>query len=54
MILVPGDAERNYRAARAKRFALDAGTLAQLDEAAQSVNRMRGTLLAPATRLAAS
>jgi len=51
-ILVPGDAERNYRAARVERFALDAGTLAQLDEAAQSVSRLSGTTLQPASRLA--
>lgn len=51
-ILVPGDAERNYRAARALALPLDAGTLAQLDQAAQSINQWRGSALEPASRLA--
>jgi len=51
-IQVPGDAERNTRAARAERFPLDAGTLAQLDEAALAINSASGASLAPASGLA--
>lgn len=48
-ILVPGDAERNYRAARARRLPLDAGTVAFLDETAKTINAARGTHLPPAS-----
>jgi hydroxycarboxylate dehydrogenase B len=37
-IMVPGDPERRSRAARAKLIPIDAGTMAQLDEAAAAVD----------------
>jgi len=52
-ILTPGEAERICRAERADRFPLDAGTLAQLDEAAASVAKLAGRLVAPASSLVA-
>lgn len=52
-ILVPGDPERRYRAARAERLPLDRGTIAQLDEAARMITRMRGVSIAPASSLVA-
>jgi uncharacterized oxidoreductase len=50
-ILIPGEAEEKYRAARAHALPIDAGTVALLDEAAQTVNRIRGAALPPASRL---
>ena len=50
-ILVPGEAEQNYRTARAKALPIDAGTVALLDEAAATVSRLRGTSLRPASTL---
>ncbi len=44
-ILMPGDPERSSRRARAERLPIDAGTLAELDEAAASVARSRGVAL---------
>ncbi|RPI44546.1 MAG: malate/lactate/ureidoglycolate dehydrogenase [Betaproteobacteria bacterium] len=53
-ILVPGDAERKYRAARARALPIDAGTVSLLDEAAESINGLRGTRLGPASATAVS
>jgi uncharacterized oxidoreductase len=50
-ILIPGEAEENYRIARAQMLPIDAGTVALLDEAAQTVNRTRGSDLPPALNL---
>lgn len=50
-ILVPGESEELYRAARARALPLDAGTVAQLDEAAATINRVRGSSIAPASSL---
>ncbi|MCC6535501.1 MAG: malate/lactate/ureidoglycolate dehydrogenase [Burkholderiales bacterium] len=47
-VLIPGEPERISRARRAQALPLDAGTLAQLDEAAASINRLRGSALPPA------
>ena len=52
-IQVPGDAERRYRAERARALPVDEGTLRTLDEAARTVNEMRGAKLAPASALVA-
>jgi LDH2 family malate/lactate/ureidoglycolate dehydrogenase len=51
-ILIPGDPERINRGQRAQAFALDAGTLAQLDAAAHSINQLRGTRLPRASSIA--
>ena len=48
-ILLPGDAERRYRSARAQALPIDAGTVALLDQAAESINRLRGTRVGPAS-----
>jgi hydroxycarboxylate dehydrogenase B len=48
-ILMPGDAERNYRAARAQRLPIDAGTVKLLDATATTINDARGTKLPPAS-----
>jgi uncharacterized oxidoreductase len=48
-ILLPGDAERNCRAARARALPIDAGTVALLDEAAATINTLREGALAPAS-----
>jgi uncharacterized oxidoreductase len=50
-ILIPGEAEENYRAARARALPLDAGTVALLDEAAATINRLQGTDIPPASSL---
>jgi uncharacterized oxidoreductase len=50
-ILMPGEAEENSRAARARALPLDAGTVALLDEAAATINRVRGTRVAAASSL---
>ncbi len=50
-IEMPGDAERRYRRERARALPVDAGTLRTLDEAARSINELRGTMLAPASAL---
>jgi uncharacterized oxidoreductase len=50
-ILVPGESEEQYRAARAQALPLDGGTVAQLDEAAATINRLRGSSIAPASSL---
>lgn len=52
-IQVPGDAERAYRLARARRLPIDAGTLAFLDDTAQIVNKAFGSRLPPARSTAA-
>ena len=44
-ILVPGDPERASRRARAERLPMDAGTLAEMDEAAAAVSRSSGKAL---------
>ena len=51
-IEMPGDAERRYRRERANALPVDAGTLRTLDEAARSVNELRGTTLTPASAFA--
>lgn len=51
-IEVPGDAERRYRKERAQALPIDEGTLRTLDEAARTINAMRGAKLAPASTLA--
>lgn len=48
-ILVPGDAERNYRLQRASRLPIDAGTVAFLDDTAKTINEARGAKLPPAS-----
>lgn len=50
-IEIPGDAERRYRAQRARALPVDAGTLRTLDEAARLVNELRGSKLPPASSL---
>ena len=50
-IEVPGDAERRYRLERARALPVDAGTLRTLDDAARSINELRGTTLARASAL---
>jgi uncharacterized oxidoreductase len=50
-IEVPGDAERRYRVQRARALPVDEGTLRTLDEAARTINEMRGTMLTPASSL---
>jgi uncharacterized oxidoreductase len=52
-IEIPGDAERRYRVQRAEALPLDTGTLRTLDEAACSINAMRGTSLPSASSLVA-
>jgi hydroxycarboxylate dehydrogenase B len=51
-ILMPGDPERASRRARAERLPIDAGTLAELDEAAAAVSKARGVALPPLSSLA--
>jgi len=51
-ILMPGDPERASRRARAERVPVDAGTLAELDEAAAAVSKARGVPLASLSSLA--
>jgi uncharacterized oxidoreductase len=51
-ILMPGDPERASRRARAALMPVDAGTLAELDEAAGAVNRARGSALPALSALA--
>jgi uncharacterized oxidoreductase len=50
-IWIPGEAEENYRKAREHTLPLDAGTVSLLDEAAATVNRLRGTDVPPASAL---
>jgi uncharacterized oxidoreductase len=51
-ILMPGESEQRFRAARAAALPIDAGTVALLDEAARTINALRGTSLPPASALA--
>jgi len=51
-ILLPGDAERRYRAARAAALPIDAGTVSLLDQAAETINALRGSALGPASSTA--
>ena len=44
-ILMPGDPERASRRERAEQLPIDAGTLAEVDQAAVAVNQARGTAL---------
>ena len=48
-ILLPGDAERRYRAARARVLPIDAGTVGLLDQAAETINGSRGSRVPPAS-----
>lgn len=50
-ILVPGDPERAYRKARAVAVPIDAGTMAQMDEASASVLKARGKSPGPLSAL---
>jgi len=52
-IQLPGDPERAWRRARAEWMPVDAGTLAQLDDAAARVHAARGKSPGPLSRLAA-
>ena len=51
-ILMPGDPERASRRARAHRMPIDAGTMAELDEAAASVAKAKGVNVPPLSVLA--
>ena len=51
-ILMPGESEQRFRAARAAALPLDAGTVALLDEAARTINGLFGSRLPPASSLA--
>ncbi len=51
-ILMPGDPERASRRARAELTPIDAGTLAEVDQAAAAVNQARGTALPALSSLA--
>ena len=51
-ILMPGDPERASRKARAEKMPVDAGTLAELDEAAAAVNQARSAALPALSSLA--
>jgi uncharacterized oxidoreductase len=51
---MPGDAERRYRMERARALPVDTGTLRLLDEAARSINELRGTALTPLSALVAA
>jgi uncharacterized oxidoreductase len=51
-ILMPGESEQRFRAARAAALPIDAGTVALLDEAARTVNALCGASLPPASSLA--
>jgi uncharacterized oxidoreductase len=51
-ILMPGDPERRSRTARAAGIPIDAGTMAQLDEAAASVAERFGSSPGALSRLA--
>ncbi|MDH5541102.1 MAG: malate/lactate/ureidoglycolate dehydrogenase, partial [Rhizobacter sp.] len=51
-ILMPGDPERASRRARAELMPIDAGTLAELDDAAAAVAKARGCACAPLSGLA--
>jgi uncharacterized oxidoreductase len=53
-IEMPGDAERRFRKERAQVLPVDTGTLRTLDEAARSVNELRGSTLTPASALVTS
>src|SRR5690606_13539181 len=50
-ILIPGEPEERYRAARARALPLDAGTVALLDEAVKTINGLRGTSVPLASTL---
>ena len=50
-ILVPGEAEQQFRAARAHALPIDAGTVALLDEAARTINRLFAADVPPASSL---
>ena len=51
-ILMPGDPERQSRRKRAEAIPIDGGTLAQLDQAAQAVERATGKSPGPLSALA--
>ncbi len=51
-IMMPGDPERKMRAARASLIPIDAGTMAQMDEAAAAVNARMGGKLTALSKLA--
>lgn len=51
-ILMPGDPERAYRKARAAGIAIDDETIAQLDQAALSINQKYGTAVPAISTLA--
>lgn len=53
-ILMPGDPERRSRAARAAAIPVDAGTMAQLDEAAASIGKRFGRSPGPLSALSTS
>ncbi len=48
-ILLPGDAERLCRAARAHALPIDAGTVSMLDQAAETINELKRIALPPAS-----
>lgn len=50
-VLMPGDPERASRRERAQRIPVDSGTLEQLDQAAASVQKRRGTSPGPLSAL---
>ena len=50
-IRMPGDPERETRAARAERITIDAGTMAQMDEAAREIATLRGQSPGPLSAL---
>jgi uncharacterized oxidoreductase len=50
-IEIPGDAERRFRKERALALPVDTGTLQTMDDAAQAINKTRGTALPPASSL---
>ena len=52
-ILLPGEPERAMRQARAQAVPIDSGTLAQMDEAAAAIQRLRGAGPGPLSALAA-
>jgi len=51
-ILMPGDAERHYRRERAERVPIDAGTIAELDNAAAAIARARDVDVGALSKLA--
>jgi uncharacterized oxidoreductase len=53
-ILLPGDPERAMRKERAQAVPIDSGTLAQMDEAAAAIQKLRGAGPGPLSALAAA